>query len=483
MKEEKSLTFNSIFYLFYNIVNVIFPFITGIYVTHVLLPNTIGQVEIARNLVQYFIIFASLGIPNYGLREISKYRNEQSKLNKIYSELMIIYFISTIIFSILYLLIVVIIPAYREKIILFLIVGFSITLNMFNNSWLFEGMEKFKYIAIRNLFFKIISFLLLILLVRNNNDYLIYAFIGTITLAGNYIINNINSKKIVKFTIKNLNLKRHLKPIMYLVVVNLAIEIYSLVDVTMLGFMCPKENVAYYTYAIKIYKILLQIINSFTIVLVPKITLYYKEKRIDKYNEAITKTLKVILLLSIPAVIGIFFTSDYLICLIYGNNYITSAYILKIIGSIIVIAPIGYLLGSSVCLITNNENKMIIPVICSAIINLFFNFILIPKYNELGAAIASVITEFLVMIIYIHLGRKYYRLINMKELYVKEGIALLSMTIFLVLSLYLHVYPFIKTLIQIVLSIIIYFGILLLEKEEFVYKKFNSLKYKIYKKQ
>ena len=110
---EKSLTKNSIFYLIYNVLNVVFPFITGIYVARILFPADIGQIETARNLAQYFVIFSFLGIPTYGLREISKARNNQQELNKLYSELMVINTISTCFFLILYNLIIFIVPAYR----------------------------------------------------------------------------------------------------------------------------------------------------------------------------------------------------------------------------------------------------------------------------------------------------------------------------------------------------------------------------------
>ena len=70
--------------------NVFFPFITVIYVARILLPSDIGLVEPARNLAQYFVIFSFLGIPTYGLREISKVRKNQYELNKLYSELMVI---------------------------------------------------------------------------------------------------------------------------------------------------------------------------------------------------------------------------------------------------------------------------------------------------------------------------------------------------------------------------------------------------------
>ena len=277
----KSLTKNSLFYMLYNILNVIFPFFTGIYVARILLPDNIGIVETARNLAQYFVIFSFLGIPTYGLREISKARKNREELNKIYSELIVINTISTIIFLFLYNVLIMIVPEYRKNLLVFLITGISIALNFFNNTWLFEGLEKFDYISIRNLIFKFLSLLLLFIFVRDNEDYLKYALITIVGTAGNYLLNIINSKKYVKLNLHGLNLARHMKSIIYLVVVNLAIEIYSMVDITMLGVMCPKEIVTYYSYGMKIQKILLQIVNTFTIVLVPRISLYYKENRKD----------------------------------------------------------------------------------------------------------------------------------------------------------------------------------------------------------
>lgn len=484
MSKNKSLTANSIFYLIYNVINVIFPFITGIYVTHILIPDAIGQVEIARNFVQYFVILSYLGIPTYALREISKYRKEKNKLNEIYSELMIINFISTLVFSLLYLILIFVIPQYRKNIILFLIVGISIVINVFNNSWLFEALEEFKYIAIRNLIFKIFSFVLLIIFVKKPNDYLIYAAITVIGTVGNYILNIVNSKKFIKITFKNLNLKRHLKSIFLLVVVNLAIEIYSLIDITMLGFMSSKKNVAFYSYGMKIHNILLKIINTFTVVLVPKIAMYYKENNLEEYNRTITKTLKVIILIAIPTIIGIWFTSDYLLCSIYGNDYINSSYVLKILSLTLLISPIGYLLGSRVCLVTNNEDKMVIPVGCGAIINIILNYCLIKKYQEIGAALASVVSELAVMIIYILLSKKYFKLENIKNSILKIIFAVIIITVYLAFTVKLKISELYITLIQIIGAIIIYFILLLIFKEDFTYNFFMKLlnNFKVIKK-
>lgn len=482
-KQKKSLTRNAIFYIIYNIMNIVFPLLTGIYSAQILTPDSIGMVESAKNLVQYFVILSFLGIPTYGLREISKFKEDKEELNKIYSELMVINFISTCVFFLIYLLLIIMIPRYNQNILLYFIVGILILLNFFNNSWLYEGLEEFKYISIRNIVFKILSFLCLIIFVRNPNDYLWYASITVIGTAGNYVLNIINSKKIVKFSTKKICLKRHLKSIFYLVFVNLAIEIYSLVDITMLDILCQNRNVAFYSYGMKIYKILIQVLNSFTIVVVPKLAQYYKEKNIKMYNVLLSKTLKILILLSIPLIAGIYVESDIFVTFLYGEEYITSSCVLKILSIALLISPIGYLLGSRVMLVTNNENKMIIPVMVGAIINAILNYNLIPCYKEMGAAFASVLSELSVMSVYLILSKRYFHLEEIWNTLEKVIISCIIMLLYLtIINNFLNVNVFNSTII-IIGAIIIYFGVLCLFKEETTVEYAQKLKKKFVKKE
>ena len=473
----KSLTKNSLFYMLYNILNVIFPFFTGIYVARILLPDNIGIVETARNLAQYFVIFSFLGIPTYGLREISKARKNREELNKIYSELIVINTISTIIFLFLYNVLIMIVPEYRKNLLVFLITGISIALNFFNNTWLFEGLEKFDYISIRNLIFKFLSLLLLFIFVRDNEDYLKYALITIVGTAGNYLLNIINSKKYVKLNLHGLNLERHMKSVIYLVVVNLAIEIYSMVDITMLGVMCPKEIVTYYSYGMKIQKILLQIVNTFTIVLVPRISLYYKENRKDEFNRLLTKTLNVILIVSIPIVVGAFFLGNPLIVKLYGESYIRSGEVLKILTLAVCISPIGYLLGSRIMLVVGKENKMIYAVGMGAIVNLIGNFFTIPIFNEMGAAVSSILSEIVVAVIYIVISHDYFNLNKqkIKKTVIKIIIATFIMAMFLFWMRLFNNNSIVFILIQVVVAILLYFGVLFITKESIVIYYLNKL--------
>ena len=463
--KKKSLSINTIFYLFYNILNILFPFVTGVYVARVLLADNIGEISYAQNIVQYFIIFSFLGIPTYGMREVSKHRNDKDKLNKLFSELFTINLISTIIFSVIYFLIIFSIPRFRSNYLIHCIFGLTLILNTLNITWLFEGLEDFKHMAVRNLIIKIVSFSLLVFFVRNQSDYLKYAFLFVVGMAGSYFVDIISARKKVKLTFKNLSFKQHMQSILFLVVINLAIEIYTMVDITMLGIIYDNETVAFYSYGSKIFKILLQVVNTFTIVVVPRLSLLKKENDLEGYNYLISKTLTILLMISLPMIIGIFFTSSYLIPAIYGVDYIRSSPVLIVLSLNLLISPIGYLLGSRVMLVNGKEKLMLIPVSCGAIVNVVGNSLLIPYFGEVGAAIASVLGEVIVSIVYLSMSHKYFKVTGITKSVFKIVLSCIVMIV-LLYSLKLFISnSLVLTIVQIVSAVITYFLSLLCLKE------------------
>ncbi len=467
-KPAASLSTNSVFYLVYNILNVLFPLITGIYVARVLLPDGIGEVEAARNLANYFVILSFLGIPTYGLREVAKVRGDKEKLSKLYGELFVINAISTTVFLSLFVGLVFAIPKYRENLAVNLICGISIALNYLNISWLFEGLEKFRFISLRNIVVKIAAFVLLIVFVRGPGDVLIYAIITVVGTAGNYFWNFLAAPRHAKLTLKNLDLKRHMKSILLLATVNLAIEIYTLVDITMLDWMAEKENVAYYAYAAKIRTILLQVVNTFTMVVVPRLALLYKNGDEDGYKRLISKTLNIIVYLGVAIIVGVWFVANSMLVYIYGENYIQSAMVLKILSFNLLISPIGYLLGSRVCLTRGHENIMVWPVVTGALVNIAMNAIFIPLMKENGAALASVFSEVVVAVVYICITSRFFKpAIDFMNI-LKILAACTLMIGFLVGTIYIPLpHEWIRLIIQIGGAIALYFGTSLLLRESF----------------
>ena len=494
VKKQPSLAKNGIFLLIYNIFNAIFPFLSLVYVTKIIAldPSSVSNVQYALNIVSYFALLAFAGIPTYGMREIAKYRDEKEILNKTYTELFIINAVTTTISLGAYIGLIFIVPSFHGVLLfLYLAVGLEIVLNYFNISWLYEGLEKFGINSIINIASKIVSFVFLVLLVKSDSleEQILFGLISAIGISSNYLFTFLIFPRYARFTKKNLEFKKHIKPILFLVVVNLAIEIYSLVDVTMIGMICPgtetvdasgtiienmSEQVTFYKNAHQIQRTLLLAVNTITLVMVPRLSKFYKDNKIDEYNELISKTFVICLLFAIPMTIGAFFISDYMINLLYGESYAPAVLILKILLPITIISPIGYLLGSRVCLVTGKEKYMPIAVGAGAVFNIGMNALLIWLFNKyfdmggVGAAIASVSSEIIVLVVYLLLSHKLFKLKpNYKDL-IKIGIATIVMSGFLVAMHFIIDDGLIRTIVQVAGAIVLYFGVLLASKASFM---------------
>ena len=479
MAQRPSLVKSSIFYLIYNIFNAVFPFITALYVTRILSSEVIGDVQYALNIATYFALFAFVGIPTYGMREIAKNKENPEELHRLFTELFLINTVTTTISVAAFVGLVFLVPSFNtaDHLLIYLVVGIEIVLNYFNISWLFEGLERFGIIAVVNVVSKIVSLVFLILFVKSDGDNVVYALMSVIGISGYYAMLFCLFPKYTRFCFKGLHFKKHFKPILLLVVVNLAIEIYSLVDVTMIGAIMKdsKSYVAYYKYAHQIQKTLLMVINTITLVLVPRLTKLYKDQQIDEYNDLLNKTLTIVVLLSIPMVIGVMFVSDNIVVWLYGDEYIASSIILKILSIAVVISPIGYLLGSRVCLVTDNEKYMPIAVGAGAVVNIGLNIWFINLWGTVGAAIASVVSEAVVLAVYLIFSHKLFNLkIDFKN-YIKIAIALIVMTGYLFLIHFVVKNDIWKVVLEILGAMAIYFTLLLVIRETSVMAMFKKV--------
>ena len=186
---------------------MIFPLITFPYVTRLFGPEKLGVFNYVTSIVGYFTLFASLGFPLYGTREIAQVKNDpkqlQGTLNAIFTanviSCLIIFLIY--IFSVLFL----IYDTNGENRLLYLILGLSIPMSCMSLNWFYQGVEDFKYITSRNIIIKIISIVCLFLFVKNQDDLLTYAILTIAGTCGNNLLNLIHIKKYTKlhFTFNN----------------------------------------------------------------------------------------------------------------------------------------------------------------------------------------------------------------------------------------------------------------------------------------
>lgn len=427
--KNHSLVFNSVFNVLYKVLNILFPLVTAAYIARIIESELIGEVTLAQNITQYFVLLASLGLPSYGTREIAKKRDQKDASCKVFTELFFLNAISTTVCILVYCILIVSVPSIRNHSVLFLITGINVVLNYINVDWLYQGFEQYRYIAVRSFIVKLFSLLSILVFVRSSSDYLLYALISALALAGNNIYNVLHLKKMeIKIQVNNIEIKKHLGPVISLLCTTLAIELYTLLDTTMIGIFCTKDNVAFYNYAMRITKSIIAMIAAIGGVLLPRLSYYRGQNNLDACNSVVEKTLNVLIYLLIPSAIGIFLCSGEIIPFLYGENFVQSIPILRISALLIVTLGFSNLFGTQILITFGKENRLLLATVVGATSNICLNWFLIPKYQGTGAAVASVISETLVTIITFCFAKKCMTISTNRKNFIISVLSCVAMT-------------------------------------------------------
>lgn len=478
--KNKSLKINAILNFIKQLCSVIFPLITIPYVSRILQSENYGKYNFGNSIISYFSLIAALGVSTYAVREGAKYRDDKEKITKFSREVFTINIISTIIAYIM-LLIVLIIPSplviYRKLILVQSIVIFLTTIGA---DWINTLYEDFFYITIRYIFMQILSIIAMFMFVKRPSDYVIYAIITVCANAGANVLNIFHIRKYVKLSlIKDVNLKQHFKPLIILFSNAVAVTIYVNSDTTLLGLLDGNTSVGLYSIAAKIYTIVKQLLNAIIIVSLPKLSLYMGIGKEEEYLQLLRKILNSLITILFPAIVGIFMLSKNIIFIISGQQYMSGTSALQILSVALFFAVLACFFTNCVLLPCKQDQLFLKATVLGAVINVILNFICIPFLSFNGAAVTTVIAEFIVCAIsYVYTKKNFNLRLNGKSIYSIIlgciGIVLSSKVIlFVVDNLY------VSTILCCGISVVIYVIVLILSKNDLVCGILQEIKRKI----
>lgn len=408
-----SVKYNFIMNFLLTASNFVFPLISFPYVSRILLASGNGKVNFAASVANYFLMVASLGIPTYGIRACAKVRNDIDELSKTVHELLIINSISTSLVTLTYLICIFTVPRFSQDKVLFFIEGINIVLNMFGANWLYQALEQYDYITARSVCFKFIAMILMFLFVHHEGDYRIYAAISVLAAVGSNILNFVRLRKFVNFKrYKDYHLVQHIKPILILFAQNVTVSIYTNLDTVMLGFMKTDEAVGFYTAAVKVKGILVSVVASLGNVLLPRMSYYVKNGNKEKFYQLMTMALNTELFMALPLAIYFSLESNDSIMFLAGNGYGGAVIAMAIITLAIIPNGLTGVIGVQVLTPLNREKQVLYSVIVGAVSDFALNLVMIPLWGAAGAALATTIAEFLVLLVQMIFARDL--LVNVK---------------------------------------------------------------------
>lgn len=464
------------------ITGIVFPIITFPYAARILLPEGIGAINFLNAIIGYIILVTSLGIPMYAVKEIAKFRDDKLKRDILTVEMLSLTFALCFIGYIVVWLLALYIPKIHTHATLFYILSLSILFNSIGVNWFYQAVEDFRFITIRAIAVRILSTAALFIFVKHSSDLLIYGIIIVCSTVGNNFINFIHLRKhldLRAIRLKKLQISRHVKPAIQVFIFNLIVSLYIQLNSIMLGFISGDEAVGYFTAGTKISYIGITLIASIGTVLLPRCSNMINSGDKEGFRTIIDKSLRLTLMLALPITAGLMLLATPITLVFCGSEYSQSITVLCLNAPVIVFISLTNILGIQILYPMDKIKLVVVSVTGGALLNLILNLILIPSHGAAGAAIATLIAEFGVLVIQCLIGRSYYpfKLSEMINLHYITATLIMSTAVFLsTVMIESHI---LKISVALIVGIAVYATVLLKIKDEMMCDFTNYLKRKI----
>lgn len=477
--QVKSLKHNFLMFFLRNFFNLGFMVLIFPLVAQKIGPTNLGKIQYVESIVAYFLLLINLGINSYGKREIAHNRENKDKISKITIELLMILFITTIFFGGIYICFVRFLV--KDSILknIMYIYFFNILLNFIGTEWFYEGIENQEYITKRNMFFKVISFILIFIFIKGQEDIYIYTSIIVFSLVGVNVLNFFNLKNYINFSFENLkivNLTQHLKPMCILFFSALALSISYQLDSLMIRNIKSDIELGYYSFAMRFGKMPLIFTGAISAIFYPRLCNFLGNNNKKEYIKLLENGIGIIVIYSLPAALGTFLISDIIIEVFGGNQYLKAIPIMKIFAISILINSLAICTGSFTLIPQKKDKIYLLSIISGSALNFLFNIFFIKRLGGFGAAIATLITEIVAINIRVFFCFdlfKEIKIFNKNLLKILVSTLLMGVIVIYVRNL------FIKELYNLIFSIFIgglsYTLFLIILKEKILVKYLNNI--------
>lgn len=432
---EKSIFKNVVLNIIRVSLSIIFPLITFPYVSRVLMADNLGKVNYALSIENYFALIAALGIGGYAVREGARLRHNNNEFQTFANEVFSVNIITTIVAYTL-LLLLLLLPQFRDYKLLILLQSVSIVFTTIGVDWLNTVFEDYLYITVRSFVIQVILLIMMFVIVKKPEDYYKYAFLTVLSNGISCTLNFFYTRRKyykIKFT-RYCNFGKHIKSLLLFFANNLAISIYLNADTTMLGLYTNDYTVGIYAVAVKVYGVIKTIIAAMFTACIPRLSAYMGKGAEKEYKQLLNNVISVCTLFMFPAIAGLISLSKPIVLILAGEHFLEATYSLNIICVGIIGAIYGGIFTNCINLPLKREKYNLYATIWAAAINIALNFIFIPMFQERAAAATTVVAEFTVLLYCMITFKSFINYIDIKALVKNIGTALVEAVAILVLS-------------------------------------------------
>lgn len=396
---EHSIKKNFAYSTVLTVAGYLFPLITFPYVTRVLGAGNIGICNFVLGIISYFIILSNMGMMTVAIRETATAAGNKEKLSGVFSSLMVLHLISTLVAMTALVVCTFLIPRfYEHKELLWIGTG-QLFFNFLTIEWFYKGIENFRYITIRSVAVRLIQVILTFVVVRNPDDYVKYFLLQFITVVINALINIVYSRNFVSFSLRNVNVRPYIKSFLILGLYSILTSMYTTFNTMYLGIVSNDAEVAYYSVATKLFTIILALFTAFTGVMLPRNSALIAEGRMEEFRAMFSKSFRFLLVFSVPLIILTELFAPLIIRIIAGTGYEGAILPMRLVMPLVFVIGAEQILVIQTLMPLKKDRTILVNSIAGASVGLLLNVLLVPKMHSVGSALVWIVCEVVVLLL------------------------------------------------------------------------------------
>lgn len=382
-----------------NIVTSLLAFVWTIFTARYLGVSDYGLFGFAVSTTALFNVINDLGMGTQIVRAIA---TDNSVAEKYLGNAFPLKLMLAIVYFIVIFLILIVLKSSYLTMIVTLLMAFEVVIQnltgLLNST--FQAFERLKYNAFSSMIVNGLNFILILGAIFFDLGLfgIVFAYITANCCALIYNIFILRGKFVIpKLEVDPAFCKKLLIVGIPFAITGVCYTIYYQIDIIMLTTMVGDYATGMYNATYKLINVLSLFYAIYSAVVFPVMSKLYKSKK-NMLNFGFEKSIKYLLLITIPLSFGMSFYASDLIVFVYGTQYAYADAILQIL-----IWTIVFLFVNGACTNLLNASHKEVSVtkiyIIAAIFNICVNFVLIPRYSYIGASVATVLSDILICII------------------------------------------------------------------------------------
>lgn len=388
---------NFLYNLAYQTLAIALPLVTAPYLSRALGSSGLGTYSYTFSIAQYFVLFAMLGVNNYGSRSIAVARRDGQTLSCTFWGIWFLQALLTIGVLILYGIYSFCFSGSIPIAAVWIPYVVSAALDV---NWFFFGLEKFKVTVTRNFVIKLITFVLTFIVVK-----------GEFAL-GNYLVlmscsQLISVMVLWPFVVKEVQFRvpsrqqvmNHVKPNLILFIPVIAISLYTVLDKVMLGQMAGMSETGIFENSLKVAQMPFSLIVALGTVMLPHASNLYSEGKMEQAIAYMGPSMWFALLLSSAFTFGLIAISPDFVPIFFGDGFAGCVTVMPVIVLEMPFMAWANVIRTQWLIPKGDDRAYVASVLAGAIVNIAVNILLIPRAGALGAAFGTLAAEVAVCIV------------------------------------------------------------------------------------